>query len=239
MGCSQAITRHTDECATEFLTDFRRHGNLLANAIGVGSDDFIVDGLHLKNQPGLVEKTAIGHHAHRLRHLERAYEDVTLPDGEVGHIPAFECALVDTEHVVVVRDISRGLRAEGNAGAASESNALGVVNDRSCTHLQTGLIEPGIARLREGLPEVESTCIDLFPVAKAVVTDCERGRAGEGLLRSDAPGFKTGKSNESFECGTGWVSRAEGARHKRVGGIIRVACEDIRTHDRDEIIRIE
>ena len=223
-GClvrrSHAITRHTHKRAAELLANLRGNGNLLADAVGIGGDDFVVYRLHLQHQPGLVEESAIGHDAHGLRHLEGTDENVTLTDREVGDIAALDGAFVDAHHVGVVRDVSRGLGAKGDACAAAEADALGKVDNGLGPHFETGLVEPGVARLREGLLESKTTGVDFFPVAESVVANGEGGRATECLLGSDATGFETGKSHEGFESGSRRVGRAEGAGNERVSGVV-------------------
>ena len=170
VGGSQPVACDAHKCLAKFIPHLRSHGNLIADAVGIGRDHLVVDGLDLENEARLVEEPAIGDHAHGLGHLERADEDIALPDREIRDIATLECALVHAEHVVVVRDVSGGLGAQGNAGAAAEAEALGVVDNRRGAYFQACLIEPGIAGLGERLLKGEAASINFFPVSKSVVT---------------------------------------------------------------------
>ena len=140
-----SIACHCDEGGAEFVAHSWVDWDFLADSVGVGGDDLIADRLDLEDKAGLVEEAAVGDDSHGLGHLEGAYENVTLTDGHIGDVAAFDCAFVDALHVVVVGDVSCGFCSEGNAGAAAESDAAGVVDDRLGSDFESGLVEPCVA----------------------------------------------------------------------------------------------
>ena len=101
-----------------------------------------------------MQRATIANHAHGLGHLKRADENVALANGQIGNVAALECAFVNAEHVLVVRNVAGGFRAQRDASAAAEANSFGIIDNRCGAHFESRLIEPRVAGLSEGLFEI-------------------------------------------------------------------------------------
>ena len=146
---------------------------------------------------------------------------------------------MDAEHVVVVRNIPARLGAERNAGAAAQSELFGIFDHRLRAHLEPGLVEPSVARLRERLTEIEPTGVLFFPVAKNMVPHSEGGRAGKGLFRIDATALQARETDEGLEGRARRIGRSKRARQERIRGIVREGVENGRLHRGNKIVRVE
>lgn len=110
---------HGNEGFFDGLHDFGVDGELIPEAVWVGSDDFVVESLDLFDEPGLIKISPGGESGHGLGHLQRGDEDVALPDAHIGDVPLEDAAFVHAEHVVIVGHVAGGFGFDGKAGAAS------------------------------------------------------------------------------------------------------------------------
>ena len=120
----------------------------------VGSDDLVIESLHLLNQSRLIEGSAISDNAHRLRHLQGSNLNVALADRHVCDIAVEDFATVRGLHVFVVWNAALCFAAQWNAALCAEAQFQRPIDDGRRAGLYAGLIKPCIARFGECLHEI-------------------------------------------------------------------------------------
>ena len=239
MSGAAAAFGDRDEGFLDGFEDFGIDGELVAEAVRVGGDDFVVEGLDLLDKAGLVEVAAGGEDGHGLGHLERSDENVALADAHVGDVALEDFSFVDAEHVVVVGHVAGGFGFDGEACAASEAEEAGPLDDGLAAGFEADLVEVGIAGLGHGLLEVEHAGSFFFPVAEDDVAHGEARGAVEFLIGGDGTALEGGEAGDGFEGRAGGVGTAEGSW---VEGDIRIVLEAVEVlggDDRDEDVGVE
>jgi len=146
---------------------------------------------------------------------------------------------VDAAHVVVGGNVPGRFGPQGDAGAATQSQCLGPLNDGFRADFQSGLVEPCVARLGESLGEGELSGVTGTVVAEIEIADLETARTADAGLRRDQPGLQCGESDKGLEGRAGRVGRTEGPRVERNGRVVVELGENIRLDDGNESVGIK
>jgi hypothetical protein len=80
MSGARRSTHRVNQSNSELLHRGRRSAERFFVAHLEGTDDFVIDRLHLLDEPSLIERSAVPDDRHRLRHLERGRLSVALAD---------------------------------------------------------------------------------------------------------------------------------------------------------------
>ena len=238
MSRSLAILGDGNQGLAERLHVLRLDLKIIADAIGIGCEHFVVDALDLLHETCLMEFPARRDDPVGLCHLERGDHNVSLADAYVGDVTLEDFPLLDPHHVVIVGDVSLRLGLERNAGSLAESKPVCPEDDVGCADLEAHLNEPGVARLGERLDEIELSDIVFFPVVEGEVPDVDGLRTAVGILGREFPRLESGHSHIGLEGRSRRVGRAKGARQERGGGIFAHLPVDLGIEHGNEMIGI-
>src|SRR6266480_7349410 len=128
-------------------------------------------------------------------------------------------------HIGIVRHAAVYLAANGNPAFGPEAQSLCPIDDRLSAGLYSNLVEPGIARFREGLDEIEETTIAFLPIVKRQIANLDRWDALILLAGSNRAAFQCRDADRNLEGRAGRVGRTKCAWQQRNPGIILQGLE--------------
>ena len=131
--------------------------------------------------------------------MQRRDLHVALADGQIRDVAVEQFAAVRRFHVFVVRHATFRFAAQRNPAFRTEAESQCPVDDRLRAGLDSNLIKPGIARLRECLHEIERALIALFPIVKRKVADLNSGDALIKIVRTNGTSLECRNSDRDFE----------------------------------------
>src|ERR1700730_164577 len=115
-------------------------------------------------------------------------------------------------HVIVHRDSAFGFSIQQNPGACPQSQALRPAHQRTRSYLLASLVEPSVTGLLQCLPKVQVPGVCFLPIPKCRVSNLQRRRTIEFILRADRVTLERGDADDDFKSRSGGIRRAIGPR---------------------------
>ena len=120
--CSAAGAIHdVDHSRVQFVQCLGGEIECLFRTDGIGSNNFVIECLHLLDESRLIKRAAVRHDPHGLGHLQWGNLRVALADGQVCDVTIEQFAAMRCLHVFIIRNTTLSLAAQWNAAFPTEA----------------------------------------------------------------------------------------------------------------------